>query len=93
MDEFVVGRKAIIGFLRSALDLSDNQRTAWNKILRWRKNHGMEKIFYKDITGRPFIIASEVREWMFGADGQRVPRGFELKGSKETLPEKPGDCQ
>jgi 5-methylcytosine-specific restriction endonuclease McrA len=51
MDDFIVGRKAIIDFLRVPLDLSPTAKTAWNKILRWRRNQGMEELFHRDITG------------------------------------------
>ena len=94
-DDIIVGRKDIIEYLRKPLDLSPNQRIAWNKIYRWRKQQGMEKVFHRDITGRPFIIKAEVREWLKDTDGKReyVPQGFLKKDSKEILPEKRGDSQ
>lgn len=87
MDDFIVGRKAIITYLRGPLDLSPDSRTAWNKIMRWRKHQGMDKLFHRDITGRPFIIAGEVREWMLNASCRRVHTAF-IKGNKEIVPEK-----
>ena len=64
MDEFVVGRKAIIEYLRSALDLSHDHDTAWNKIRRWKRNYGMAALFHSHLNGQPYIIVSEVREWI-----------------------------
>ena len=86
-DEMIVGRKAIIKYLSVPLDLSSDPRTAWNKILRWRKHQGMEKVFHRDVTGRPFVIVTEIRKWIMETDNktQRVPRGFEVKGSKDTV--------
>ena len=95
MDEFVVGRKAIIEYLRAALDLSPDPRVAWNKIMRRRKDQGMNNLFHRDIAGRPYILKTEVKEWIMKTDGkaQRVQRGFELKSSKEMLPGNTEDCQ
>lgn len=95
MDDFIVGRKAIIEFLRAALDLSPTAKTAWNKILRWRKDQGMEKIFHRDITGRPYIIPEEARRWFLEAEGKarRVPRGFEIQSSKKRVAEKSANSQ
>lgn len=86
-DDMVVGRKDIIEYLRKPLDLSQNQRTAWNKIYRWRKQQGMDKVFHRDITGRPFILKAEVIEWLMSVDGQRVPREFPNQPSKEIISE------
>lgn len=84
MDDFIVGRKAIIEFLKAPLDLSPTAKTAWNKILRWRRQQGMEKLFHRDITGRPYIIASETREWIVSTDRQRVQKIYP-KGNKEIV--------
>lgn len=86
MDDYIVGRKAIIEFLRAPLDLSRDSRVAWNKIMRWRKHQGMDKLFHRDITGRPFVISTEVKEWMLNASCQRVHTAF-IKGNKKILPE------
>lgn len=92
MHDFIVGRKAIIEFLRAPLDLSSDPRTAWNKIMRWRKNQGMDGVFHRDITGRPFIIKTEVQEWIVKTDRQCVQRVYP-KGSKKTVPENEANSQ
>ncbi|MCK9520711.1 MAG: hypothetical protein M0R74_17065 [Dehalococcoidia bacterium] len=90
MDDFIVGRKDIIEFLRKPLDLSPTTKTAWNKILRWRRNHGMEELFHRDITGRPYIIGCEVKEWIARTDRQRVPKQYPKGESKEIMPANEG---
>ena len=87
IDDMLVGRKAIIEFLRVPLDLSPNMRIAWNKVYRWRTQQGMDKVFHRDITGRPFIIKSEVIEWLMGTDGQRVRKAYPNKRDREIVPE------
>lgn len=93
MDDFIVGRKAIIEFLRVPLDLSPTAKTAWNKILRWRRNQGMEELFHRDITGRPYIIGCEVKEWIARTDRQRAPKRYPKGESKEIIPVSGGISQ
>ena len=92
MDDFVVGRKAIIDLLRGPLDLSQNPKTAWHKIMRWRKYQGMDGIFHADITGRPFVIITEVKEWLLSTDRQRVRKEYP-KGSKDMVPQNEANSQ
>ena len=89
MDDYIVGRKAIIALLKKPLDLSGDGKVAWNKIMKWRKEYGMEKLFYRNMAGRPFVMASEIREWLISTRdvAQRVRRGFE-KRDREIVPEK-----
>lgn len=79
LNDIIVGRKSIIEFLRVPMDLSADPAIAWNKILRWRKNQGMDELFHRDITGRPFIIQEEVKEWLLRSDRQRVQKPFPKK--------------
>jgi hypothetical protein len=46
----------------------------------------MDKVFHRDITGRPYVIASEIREWLIETDGQRVQKPFPKKKSKDIVP-------
>lgn len=87
MDDFVVGRKAIIEFLRAPLDLSRDPQIAWNKIMRWRKRQGMDGLFHRDITGRPFILKGEVKEWLMNTGRQPARANFTRTTTEEIISE------
>jgi hypothetical protein len=95
LDDFVVGRKAIIEFLRVIFDLSPDPRTAWNKILRRRRAYGMDKLFHHDMAGHPYIIKTEMQAWIVKTDGkaQHVRRVFEKKEDKEIVQDESGHSQ
>ncbi len=59
----VVGRKAIIEYLRPRLRLPSGPDAAWIKILRWRKKYGLDKLFHHDVTGAPYIYPAQIRDW------------------------------
>jgi hypothetical protein len=58
-----VGRKAIITFLKPYLGLSDNQRTAWKMIRRWRKNLGFDVLIRYQPNGKPYLDPLEFELW------------------------------
>lgn len=64
--DMVVGRKDIIAFLKIPLALSSNASDAWRKLYRLRSDKGMERLFHHDFLGRPFILKSEIAQWIAG---------------------------
>lgn len=60
----IVGRKAIIEYLKPLLGLSGDQDVAWRKVYRWRERYAMEKLFHHAPNGRPYLLRGEVEEWL-----------------------------
>lgn len=53
--EFLVGRKAICGYLGMS----------WRTVLRWKKKYGFGGLLLSDINGDPVLIKSEAKRWFF----------------------------
>lgn len=66
MPDIAMGRKEIMKALHV---------TNWRTIIRWKaRSPGFRRIMRRNtITGRPFIVISEVRAWMVEFD--RLKRG------------------
>lgn len=62
-DVWVVGRKAIIEYLRPKLALADNMIGAWSAIRRWRQNYGFDKLIRHLPNGKPYLIKADFELW------------------------------
>ena len=62
-NEWHIGRKAIILFLRPYIGLSNDHDVAWNMVRRWRKHQGLGDIIRSQPNGRPYIDEAEFEMW------------------------------
>jgi hypothetical protein len=63
-EDWVVGRKAIIEYLRVPLQLSIDSEIAWRKVRRWKRDYGMKELFHRTPGNSPYVIGSEVELWL-----------------------------
>ena len=61
-EDWRIGRKAIVIFLRPYIGLSVLQKPAWRKVARWKKDYGLP-IEY-DPSGRPYIDPRVFELWI-----------------------------
>ncbi len=63
-DAWHVGRKAIIDYLKPYLALSDDTRTAWNMIRRWRVRYWMDTVIIQPLpNGKPALDPAAFEQW------------------------------
>lgn len=79
--EMIVGRKAIIEYLRSPLQLGFNQDNAWKKIKRWKRSWGLSICFHRLPNGSPYLIAGEVEMWLMKFDEKQKKRAMKTKSN------------
>ena len=62
--EWHTGRKAIIAFLRPYLGLSDDTRTAWNMVRRWRSRYWQGDAVIQTLpNGKPSLDPEAFQLW------------------------------
>ncbi len=63
-DGWHVGRKAIIDYLKPYLALSDDTRTAWNMVRRWRMRYWTGTIIVQPLpNGKPALDPAAFESW------------------------------
>jgi len=75
-DDMIVGRKSIIEYLKTPLQLSTDQETAWKKIKRWKKSWGLSVCFHRLPNGSPYLISGEVEMWLMKFDEKQKKRAM-----------------
>ncbi len=75
--DMIVGRKAIIEFLRVPLQLYEDETVAWRKINRWKQKYYLTRLIHHTPSGAPYIIPAEIRAWldMFDERCQAIAMG------------------
>ncbi len=63
-DVWHVGRKAIIDYLKPYLALSDDTRTAWNMVRRWRVRYWIDTVIIQPLpNGKPALDPAAFEQW------------------------------
>jgi hypothetical protein len=85
-DDILTSMKDIIGYLRPIINLSNDYETARNKIKRWRKNFGMEKIIHHLPSGECMMSKGEFFRWIKMSDV--IAKSVKEKALNKRMPEK-----
>lgn len=62
MTGIIIGRKAIVAFMRQYADLNDDFMVAWRLLVRWSKQYKFP--LHHEVHGRPSVFPHEVEKWM-----------------------------
>lgn len=62
MTGIIIGRKAIVAFMRQYASLNDDVDEAYRTVKRWSKDYKFP--LNREINGRPSVFPHEVEKWM-----------------------------
>lgn len=62
-DDRPTGRKEVIAFLQNRFRLPPDQKDAWQKIGRWMRHYGLNRLIHHDVNSKPYVIPGEWKEW------------------------------